>query len=187
MNLLDLVLIAFALTSSAFAMALVAHVQKCLTLYEKTRLAGLFTIMPAALLWFGYWIGYFILSFMKWSNEWVFVILLFIIGMRMLLRSLKTSPDNLTYSYGKFRVVFALSIALALPALMIGIGFAFTSIDINIFLIPMLGFGLVLSLSGMLIGKRTGKYSLGTKATFFGGAVLVGIALKHVIYLFELI
>ncbi len=187
MNLLDLILIAFSITSGAFAMSLVAHVQKCLSTYEKLRLVGLFTFLPAILLWIGYWSGFLILSFMKWSNEWVFIALIFIIGLRMLIRSLKTSPDNLTYRYGDFRVIVALAIALALPAFIVGIGFAFTKIEINLFLIPMLAFGLILSITGLIIGKRTGKYTLGNKASFLGGVILVGMALKHLVQLLELI
>lgn len=181
MNLLDLILIAFSITSGAFALSLVAHVQKCLSAFEKIRLIGLFTILPALFLWIGYWSGFLILSFMKLSSEWVFIVLILIIGLRTIVRSLRISPDSLTYHYGKFRVVFALAIALSLPTFIVGIGFAFTKIEINIFLIPMLVFGLVLSFSGMIIGKRSGNYSLGTKATFLGGVILVGMAIKHAI------
>jgi putative Mn2+ efflux pump MntP len=39
----------------------------------------------------------------------------------------------------------------------------------------------------MIIGKRTGKFTLGTKATFLGGVILVGIAIKQIIQLLELI
>ncbi len=187
MNLLDLILIAFSITSGAFALSLVAHVQKCLSTFEKIRLAGLFTFLPAAMLWVGYWAGYVILSLMKWENEWIFIVLILIIGLRMLMRSLKTSPDHLTYRFAKFKVVFALAIALGLPAFILGIGFSFTAVDIHIFLIPMISFGLMLSIVGMIIGIRTGKYSMGTKATFLGGVILVGIALKYAIQLLELI
>jgi len=116
---------------------------------------------------------------MKWTNEWVFFTLEIIIGIRMIIRSLKTDPENVTYRYGDFKVVFVLAIALGLPAFIIGIGFAFTKIEINLFLIPMIVFGLILSISGMIIGKRTGNYLLGNKAIFLGGIMFVGLALKN--------
>lgn len=181
MNLLDLILIAFSITSGIFALSLVANVQKCLSTLEKIRLTALFTFIPASLLWIGYWIGVIILAFMKWTNEWVFIFLEIIIGIRMILRSLKTPPENLTYRYGDFKVVFVLAVALGLPAFIIGIGFAFTKIEINLFLIPMIVFGIFLSISGMIIGKRTGNYSMGNKAMFLGGIMFVGLALKNAI------
>ena len=124
---------------------------------------------------------------MKWSNEWIFVALILIIGVRMILRSLKTPSENLTYRYGNFKVVFVLAVALGLPAFMVGIGFAFTPIDINIFLIPMAILGLILSFGGMIIGKRTGNYALGNKVIFLGGVILIGLVLKHAIQLLEII
>jgi len=179
LNLLDLILIAFSITSGVFALSLVANVQKCLTIFEKIRLTALFTFIPASLLWIGYWAGILFLAFMKWTNEWVFIALEIVIGIRMILRSLKTDPENLTYRYGDFKVVFVLAFALGLPAFVIGIGFAFTRIEINFFLIPMIVMGLILSIAGMIIGKRTGNYSLGNKAIFLGGILFVGLALKN--------
>ncbi len=186
MNLLDIILIAFALTTSVFSLSLVANVQKCLTLFEKTRLVGLFTLFPAIFLWVGYWIGVLILMLMNWPTEWIFVVLILIIGMRMIFRSFKTNADDRTYQYGKFRVVFALTIALASPALILGIGFAFTNVAIYTYLIAMVISGLVLSVSGMIIGKKTGKYEMGNKLIFLGGIIFAGIALKNALFLLEI-
>ena len=187
MSLLDLILIAFALTTTVFSLSLVANVQKCLTLFEKTRLVGLFSFFPALLLWAGYWIGVLILTLMNWSNEWIFIALILIIGVRMISRSFKTNADDRTYKYGSFRVVFALSIALASPALILGIGFAFTNIAIYTFLISMVISGLVLSVSGMIIGKKTGKYEMGNKMIFLGGIIFAGLSLKQAIFLLEIL
>jgi manganese efflux pump family protein len=186
LNILDLILIAFALTSTIFSLSLVANVQRCLTLFEKFRLASLFALLPAITLYFGYWIGILLRWFMRWTSEWIFIVLILIIGIRMISRSFKVSPEERTYKFGNFKVVFALSIALALPALMIGIGFAFTNVTIYSFLISMVVFGLVLSVSGMLIGKKTGKFEFGNKVVFLGGIIFVGLAFKQVLFLLEI-
>jgi len=183
LNTIDLILIAFSITSSAFSLAIVSNVQKCLSVFEKIRLIALFTFIPLSMLWLGYWLGVMIRTLLNWNNEWILVVLLMIVGIRMMKRSYQLLPENRSYHYGKFKVIFVLSIALGLQASIIGIGFAFSVVALNLFMGLMMAFGILMNLFGIVIGKRSGNFQWGNKIHFLGGVLLTGLALKQMIYL----
>ncbi len=124
---------------------------------------------------------------MNLNYEWISAVLILIIGFHMTLRSYRTSPENWTYRFSVFRVVFVLALALALPAFIIGIGFAFTEVNLILFLIVLAAFGILLSLLGVVIGKRNANFQLGNKINFLGGVLLTGLALKQALFLLEII
>ncbi len=178
MNLLDLILLIFSITTGNFALALVSNVQQCLTNFEKFRLIGLFTFIPALMMWVGYWAGVTLQTLMNWSNSWILIILLFVLGVRMVLKSFSIKLEDRTYNFGLMRVTLALSIALGLPAFILGLGLTFSGVNVLELIIIMSSLGLIMSLSGIIVGKKSGKYQLGNNADFLSGLLMLGIGIK---------
>ena len=108
-------------------------------------------------------------------NYWIAFILLLIIGINMIIESLKKEEkedDDIS-----FKTMIILGLATSIDALAVGVSLAFLSVKIYI---PAFSIGiitLILSLIGVKIGNSFGtKYK--RKSEILGGIILIIIALK---------
>ena len=184
MNTYDLIIILVGISATTFAISLLGDAQKCLTNWNIIKTVLLFTLIPVAGLLFGHWIGLGIMSLMNGINYWILIIILFLMGIRFLLRSFRVKPDERMYNFGLFRVILGIAFALSMDTLFIGPGFAFTKMNIFTGIIILSVTGFIASLTGLIIGKKTAKYEYGSKIEFLGGLLLIGMGAK---FLFQIV
>lgn len=182
MDLLTLLGLATALAMDAFAVALSAG----LTLPQLTRRHlfrfgfhfGLFQALMPVLGWAA---GRGLRSTIESYDHWIAFALLATVGLRMCFGALKNSEeDSGSSDPTRGWSLIMLSIATSIDALAVGLSLALLG---NPIIIPALIIGLVcaiLTLAGMLLGRKLGA-SWGPGVEFVGGLILLAIGTKILI------
>lgn len=177
MSVIDIFLIAVALSMDAFAVSICKglSVQKVKPRHVLTAgiyFGGFQALMPLVGFLLGFKFEHFIVSI----DHWIAFVLLGIIGGNMIKEALSGEEDEVNDSFS-FRTMLPLAVATSIDALAVGISFAFLGVDIvtAALLIGVTTF--VLSGIGVFVGNIFGsKYK--SKAELVGGVVLILIGLK---------
>ncbi|SNB44970.1 manganese efflux pump MntP family protein [Geobacter sp. DSM 9736] len=170
--------IAVALAMDAFAVALAAGaVLNPLTRRHLFRLGfhfGLFqALMPVA----GWLIGMTVQKWISAYDHWIACGLLSFVGGRMILEAFDKKEEKAASDPTKGFTMVMLSVATSIDALAVGLSLAMLGISIWL---PATIIGVVaavLTVTGMLLGRRLGG-SWGKPVEILGGLVLIGIGVK---------
>lgn len=178
MDLIYIFLISLALAMDCFAISICISTLSILKIREHIKIPLHFGLFHVANLIIGYYLGVFFHKFIQKMDHWVAFILLSGIGIKIIIDSLKHKKHaNMPTTEGR---LLLLSVATSIDALVIGITFAFTSVD----LYPasaVLGFTVVaISFLGLILGEKLHKLNL-KYAGISGGAVLVILGIKTLI------
>ena len=187
LNLYDIIILLFSISTSVFAVSLIAHVQKCLEPIDKIKIIGFFTAVPISLFYAGILISALIKSSFQDMSFWMMIIILMILGVRYLMKAFKMKAEDRFYDYTRWNVLLGLSIGLGMDYLILGMGFKFITYNPQIVLILLIVFALLAILSGLFFGKKIGKFEWGNRMLYLGGLLFIGIAIKGAIQLLELI
>ncbi len=177
----EIVAIAFALAVDAFVVGVgVAFALDRLSFARVSRLSFSFGFFQCAMPVVGWALGRSVAGHVAACDHWIALGLLSFVGGKLIYDSLcgdetdyaKRTPDP---TLGVTLLV--LSVATSIDALAVGLGLAFTGVDI---VFPCIVIGVVacaMTVVGMLLGHRLGKW-LATPASIAGGAVLIAIGIK---------
>lgn len=178
--MLEIFLLAFALSMDAFAVSIGLGVKS--QNFSKSlafKVALLFGFFQALMPLFGYLASIGLGTFITSIDHWIAFALLGVIGGKMLYESFQEgTEEEITVITNK--VLLMLAIATSIDAM--AAGFTLNLIDINPFL-SMLIIGVVtfvFSFLGVFIGTKGGTF-LEDKAEKIGGIILIGIGLKILI------
>ena len=181
MDFITLFGIAVALAMDAFAVALATGaVLERVTGSHLFRLGFHFGLFQAMMPVIGWLAG---LSVQKWIgayDHWIAFGLLAFVGGKMIHEALSAEEERDSTDPTRGMTMVMLSIATSIDALAVGLSLAVIGVDI---LMPSVVIGLVagiLTVAGMLLGRRVGSI-WGRRVEIFGGAVLIAIGLKIVV------
>lgn len=175
----SLLALALALAMDAFAVALAAGAgMRTLDLRPCFRLSFHFGLFQALMPIIGWTAGLSLRFFVQHLSHWIAFFLLAAIGGHMILEALRPGADKgkATDPSRGFALV-GLSVATSIDALAVGLSLALLQVDIWL---PALMIGTVaalLTLLGLLLGKRAGA-AWGGKMEMVGGVVLILIGTK---------
>ena len=182
MTVIELILIAIALSMDAFAVAVTSGIVADKPSVREVLRLGLFfggfqCLMPI--------IGWFLVSrisgYIEKVDHWIAFALLAFIGIRMIIGAFKKQDDDAPPSDPfAYKTLFLMGVATSIDALAVGASFALT--DVNIWIssavIGVITFGL--SILGVYIGKKVGEL-FQKRAELIGGIILVAIGVKILI------
>ncbi len=178
MDMITIFGLAVALAMDAFAVALGTAISlPTLTgrhLFRFSWHFGLFQALMPIIGWYG---GMTIQKWVVAVDHWVAFALLGFIGVRMLWEAFHQEKSTEKGDPTKGWSLIILSVATSIDALAVGLTLAM--LDVSIWL-PSLIIGLVagvLTIAGMLMGRRLGK-QWGMRVEVLGGLVLIGIGVK---------
>ncbi len=177
MTFFNILLIAVALSLDAAAVSAANgahhHRMPLTTALKISLFFGLFQfIMPLI----GWWVGFGLEKIISQFDHWIAFSLLSILGIKMILESLK-SVNEKTIDIHNIKVLFLLSIATSIDALVVGMTFALLPVNIWLAVIIIGLTTFVLSFLSIYIGKKCGE-QWGRKAEIIGGLILVLIGIK---------
>ena len=180
MSLLTIMLLALAMSSDAFAVALCRGISlKSTPFLGALKIGVLFGIIEAMTPLLGWLIGYIALQYIeKWDHWIVFAIMLFL-GINMIYSSLKSSDEDdqqgpISSNKKSFFMLIFTAISTSIDAFAVGVGLAMANVNIY-FTASMIGLATcVMVTTGLLLGKKIGCV-IGKKAELFGGLVLIAI------------
>lgn len=182
MIVFDMLLIGVGLSMDAFAASVCKGLQQARINWKQAFVTALFfgafqAVMPII----GWFLGSSFARLIEPFDHWVAFVLLALVGCKMLWDAFhddecESCKDD-TFS---IRELIMLSIATSIDALVIGVSFAMTGINIWLAVVVIGITTFVLSLFGFVIGNRFGaRYE--KAATILGGAALIVLGIKVVV------
>ena len=178
MNIAMTFLVALGLALDAFSVAVIGGVTANRPrLRDAFRIAAFFGLFQAVMPVVGWQAGGFLTDFITGVDHWIAFMLLCLIGLHMILESLKPASKAKSFNLANVRILLLLSVATSIDALAVGIGLAFVEITIIRTAVVIGGVTFVLSLIGYYIGRKIGMI-FGNKIRILGGVILIGIGLR---------
>ncbi len=178
MDILYVLLVSLALSMDCFAISV------CISSISKIKLRDYliiplhFSIFHVAMVFIGYYMGIFFKKIIQGVDHWAAFVLLTGIGIKIILDSLK-SKGKLSKPTSELRLLL-LSLATSIDALVIGITFAFSQIDIHSSSLILGAVVLAVTFTGIILGEKLHKMNL-RYTGIVGGAVLIIIGIKTAI------
>lgn len=177
MDFISILLIAVALSMDSFSVSLTkGFTQKNLKKTQMLCYALCFASFHFLFPIMGYFAGKTISEFVTSLSPWIAFILLFIVGFNMIRESLENEEEDVVDNFS-FKELTVLTLATSIDAFAIGVSFALLHAYIFelAFITGLTVF--ILSISGILIGRKLGDYC-GDKFLILGGVVLILIGFK---------
>ncbi len=130
----------------------------------------------------GYYAGIIFSELIKSVDHWIAFVILSLIGFNMIKEAISAikNPEECECKNLTVKELFFQAVATSIDALAMGVTFAALGINIINAAVVICVITLVLSFTGVYIGKTVGKF-LREKAEIFGGSVLIIIGLKILI------
>jgi len=178
MQIITIILLAVGLAMDAFAVSISSGVVlKNIKLGDAVKISFFFGMFQALMPVIGWLAGLSLQNYISEVDHWVAFGLLSIIGLRMIYGSLKGNDGKNGINPLEIPVLFMLSIATSIDALVVGISFAFLHVSI---ITPAVIIGIItffLSFIGVFIGNKLGKLFT-KKIEIIGGIILISIGIK---------
>jgi len=180
MELLTLFFIAIGLNFDSFAVSIsTGLVVKHIKFRQATKIALVLAFFQALMPVIGWFIGSQVKDYISNYDHWIAFGLLSIIGVKMIIESLKKEKEEEKKDFNPFKpiVLIGMAIATSIDALIVGVSFAFINVNI-LFSAGLIGvLTYIVAMLGMLFGKKAGKW-FGKKMEIIGGSILIIIGIK---------
>ncbi|HEY4788970.1 MAG TPA: manganese efflux pump MntP family protein [Bacteroidales bacterium] len=183
MDFITLIFISIGLSVDSFAVSVSCGLIMCeITFWKATRIASSLAFFQALMPLVGWVIGKRIENLVVSFDHWLAFGLLTLIGGKMIMESLKKEENTKRPNPLDPKMLLGMSLATSIDALIVGVTFALSYKNINLYLSTfILGFTtFFFSMLGILFGKKTGM-KFGKKMEILGGIILFLIGLKILI------
>ncbi len=178
MEILTLFLVALGLCFDSFAVSISCGVARTkIDFFPATRIAFVLAIFQAVMPLIGWVVGVRLAEMVKEADHWIAFGLLLILGLKMIVDSIRSSDKPTDFDPLNIRVMVMMALATSIDALIVGVSFG--TLHYNIWLaMGIIGFTtFVVAMLGILFGKKTGN-RFGKRMEIVGGLILAGIGLK---------
>lgn len=178
MEFLTIFLIAIGLSADSFAVSITSGlVLNKIDFRNAAKIAFSLGFFQALMPTIGWLIGVKIQKYIESFDHWIAFGLLFIIGIKMILESLKSDEEDKNFNPLNPKVLMMMSLATSIDALVVGISFAFIDYNwfVSGFIIGAVTF--IISMLGILFGKKMGS-RFGSKMEIVGGIILIFIGVR---------
>lgn len=177
-TLATIFILAMGLSVDTFATALTkGATTKRLKRQEKRRIAAIFTACAILAPALGWSVGTLVADLITHIDHWIAFILLAGVGTHMVYNGLTPDKNHATTPNLQTTRILIAAVATNIDAVAIGIGLAFTDINILLVCVTVAIVTVIAVYLGLHLGKRTGKL-LGHRAEVAGGLVLIAIGVK---------
>jgi putative Mn2+ efflux pump MntP len=177
MGFLSLLLLSIGLSFDTFAVSVgCGIIEKNIKFTQAARIAIFFAVFQAVMPLLGWLIGYSVKSYIEPVDHWIAFGLLTIIGGKMIVESIKPIEEK-SINPNDLKVIIFMSLATTIDAFVVGITFAFFSVNLvfSSFIIGLVTF--IAAMLGMLFGKNIGS-RFGQKMEVLGGLILISLGIK---------
>lgn len=183
MDYIVILLIAIGLSFDSFAVSVSSGLAMSeISFTNAMKIAISLAFFQALMPLLGWLIGMSIQDYIVAIDHWLAFGLLFLLGLKMIIESIRATKNGEEKKFNplNFYVLIGMSIATSIDAFVVGISFAFIHIPIlwALFIIGSVTF--IISMLGILFGKKTGG-RFGKKMEILGGLILIGIGAKILI------
>lgn len=181
MDILTYLLIAIGLSFDSFAVSVSGGVADAkMRFWKGSSIAISLALFQGALPLLGWYLGSSMRSSIEQMDHWVAFALLGFIGGKMIWDHFRGSGEEKPINLSHFWTLIGVSIATSIDALVVGVSFGITDIDILLACVIIGITTYIAAMVGMLIGK-TAAGKISSYANLLGGSILILIGLKILI------
>jgi len=182
MEVLTLLLLAFGLSFDSFAVSVSSGlILPGIRFYKACIIAFSLAFFQALMPMLGWFAGLTVRDELAHIDHWIAFGLLALLGIKMIIESLKAEEHRNGFNPLKPSVLLTMSLATSIDALIVGVSFAFIQKpDTTAIILPVIiigGVTFIVSMLGILFGKKAG-IRLGKRMEMLGGFILIAIGLK---------
>ncbi len=177
MTIPELVFIAIGLAMDCFAVAVSLGACKCMRWKDTLVVAAMFGIFQGLMPIIGWVVGANLRTLIASVDHWIAFGILAVIGGKMIWQSFRDDHLNKTFDVKNFTVLLTLSVATSIDAMITGITFGFTEVNILLAFVLITVITFLMTIAGVKIGETT-TFIPSRWAEFTGGVVLVIIGFK---------
>jgi manganese efflux pump family protein len=179
MSYITIILISVGLCFDTFAVSVSSGIVKQeIKFFEACKIAFIFAIFQAGMPIIGWVVGEQVKNIIASFDHWVVFAILFLLGLKMILESIISKKPKI-FNPNNLWVTISMAIATSIDALAVGISFSIINISIILTAFIIGTFTYLASMTGILIGKKSGIY-YGKKMEILGGIILILIGIKIV-------
>jgi len=179
MGLITLFLLAIGLCFDTFAVSVSSGLlRKEIVFWQAVRIAFFLAVFQAIMPVLGWLGGITIKDWIEPFDHWVALGILSILGIKMLIESLKKSEEK-NINPLDVKVIISMALATSIDAFAVGISFAIIKVNMILAIVVIGSVTFIASMLGILFGKRTGSH-FGQKMEIIGGLILIAIGIKIV-------
>ncbi|MCX6287035.1 MAG: manganese efflux pump MntP family protein [Bacteroidetes bacterium] len=180
MSFLELFLIAVGLSMDCFAVSLSFGAQKRLKRKDIIKFSFFFALFQALMPVIGWLVGNAVNIYLSDVDHWIAFGILTAIGLRMIYEAFKGEDEKRSVDIREWKILFTLSLATSIDALVTGVSFGFIKVNILLAVMTIALVTFLNSIAGAYVGKRSIHISP-KGAEIIGGLVLIGIGTKIVL------
>ncbi len=189
MSIIDIILLAIALSVDSFDVALSVGTYPCTSYRTALKMGLIFALFQGIFPVLGACVGMFFQDTISQLDHWIAFAILFIIGIKVLIEFIRAKPEDKMFDVNRWFVLIGLAVATSIDSFMVGIGLG---LDMGMERIPLAGCIIfsatfLFTFLGVHFGKVTKRF-LSRWAGIFGGCILIFLSVKilfehHVIVL----
>ena len=176
MEYLAYLIIALALSTTAFSVSLHTSIYRCVEINESMVMGLMFGLFQGGLLLLGYLIGISLENYVRLMAHPLGIIILAFVGLRMVFESRKSTAVYRTYTDKNVKILAAFSLAIGINAFMTGLSLGLIGIRAWYQAGFLIFVTFVMSLIGIRMGKL-GKFDSGKRAEISGGLLILTVTL----------
>jgi putative Mn2+ efflux pump MntP len=177
MTFFEIFLIALGLSMDCFAVSVTFGVSRKYMVKDLTRMAVFFGFFQGMMTLAGWWVGDSLKQIIETVDHWVAFAILALIGIRMIIESLKKEKEKKSIDFRDFRIILSLSVATSIDALMTGVSFGFIKVSIIETVVLISAVTFIVTLVGGKLGEKA-NFIHPRRAELAGGIVLILIGTK---------
>jgi len=178
MGFYTLFVLAIGLSFDSFAVSVSSGIiRNRILFFDASKIAFSLAFFQGTMPVIGWFLGRSINETIAEFDHWIAFSLLGLLGLRMIVNSLRDREETIILDPLRPAVLLTLSIATSIDALVVGISFAFFEINIIMAVLLIGGVTFIVSMLGILFGKKIGT-RFGNRIEILGGVIMIAIGVK---------
>ena len=178
MDYFTIFILAFGLSFDSFAVSVTSGLNvPRIRFFEAVKMASVLAVFQGGMPVLGWLFGSSVKPLVAPIDHWIAFGLLLLVGGKMIVESFASSEDKKIKDPLRLRVILLLALATSIDALAVGFSFSIYLDKIFWAIFIIAGITFIASMTGILIGKKTGP-KINKYAEIIGGFILIGIGCK---------
>lgn len=186
MQILAFVLFTLLLSMVPFSVAVSSSIYRCIQSKEAMKIAIVFGLFQSGMMTLGWLIGFAVKGLLYSMAVPVAALIVFMIGARMFLDSRRFGREQRTIAVENMRILLGFSFVTSINTLLLGMGLGIIYTEVWLLAAVLFGMTFMMTLVGILAGKR-GMMNLGKTAESTAGLAMLVISVVIVLQYLKII
>ncbi len=184
MTVPELIIIAFAVSLSAFPNAVFGSIESCQNYRGAFKIAAAFSLSRAVMVALGFWICSLLTGMISGQSIWLVFGLLFILGIKTVIGAIYLKPSERSFRYDNNLILFLSAFALGIDGFIAGLAFGFVkNILLEQVVLSFFIFTFLITIIGISFGRKSGNIPWTKRMGVTGGAIVIIMSFEYLLRL----